>query len=367
MADAWLRRSRRIVGRGIFLAVAIGAYAFGATPHPRDLLTWIKTPDDLLLKHFPRAYAANVKLSGAVADQIAIAVDSMALEKPSYIEHFDQSGRFRLYIANNEYTDETRELLAGILNPAEMIESVVESIIKYRKPRQFDELLRETTVAARDTVIGRTPATIIEMKPKKQRLAYEYEDLGAYVQESWLSGLNITIDTAAMVVLEVNMIKYSRRTDARQQSASKPNKSALRYVFSYDTSHGLTLPVALLLEVDGKPKLSIKAQYIWKNELLLFKERRICYHDKDSSSCLSISYESYRLNKDATVQNISTGKNKNKRLNKAAELGKRATEAMRKGKIEAAARIMRKLAEEYPASPQGVEARKMLEGLPGGW
>jgi TolA-binding protein len=53
-------------------------------------------------------------------------------------------------------------------------------------------------------------------------------------------------------------------------------------------------------------------------------------------------------------------------VKQAAALTYKATTALKQGKIEAAVRTLRTIAQNYPGTPQAVEAQKLLEGLPDG-
>ena len=203
-----------------------------ATPDGYTLLKSIKSPQELLFPAFPKHYCVPVTLSGKIADEMKGALDSLKLEPPKYTERFDGKA-FNLILANESYSGKTRELLGGIMNPVELIDLVVSSVVKYREPQKYGEIIRDTKIA-QDTITykGRS-AYIIRLTPKGERFGYLYQDVGAFVHESWLTMLTITLDATSSVVYELSTIRYSRTYDANADRPAADIMNA-RYLFYYE-------------------------------------------------------------------------------------------------------------------------------------
>jgi hypothetical protein len=175
------------------------ALAAGANNQPDGyaLLKGIQSPQELLFPFFPKKYCVPVTLSGKIADEMKSALDSLKLELPRYSERFNGKA-FDLVLSNEGYTANTRELLSGIMNPVELIDIVVSSVVKYREVGKFSEIMRETKVTADTCTYANGPAYRITLAPKGDRFSYSYQDMGAIVHESWLTMLTLTIDASFM-------------------------------------------------------------------------------------------------------------------------------------------------------------------------
>jgi hypothetical protein len=55
-----------------------------------------------------------------------------------------------------------------------------------------------------------------------------------------------------------------------------------------------------------------------------------------------------------------------KNLERSAQLSRDAVSSLREGNMEGTVRLCKKIVEQYPETPQAVEARHLLSGLPGG-
>ena len=119
----------------------------GKIPDGFAIVKSIKSPQELLFPFFPKKYCVPVTLSGKIADEMKSALDSLKLELPHYQEKFDGKS-FNLVLGEEGYSTKTRELLSGILNPVELIDIVVSSVVKYREANKFSEIIRETKIQA---------------------------------------------------------------------------------------------------------------------------------------------------------------------------------------------------------------------------
>ncbi len=329
------------------------------------LIKSIKSPQELLFPHFPRKYCVPVTLSGTIAAEMKGALDSLKLEPPVYRERFD--GRtFGLFLMNGSYTAQTRELLGGILNPVELIDIVVESIIRYREGEKYAEIIRDTRLQQDTAVYNGRPVFVICLVPKGERFAYTYQDMGAFVHESWLTKLTLTIDTATRVVNELSTIRYSRTYDATAAERPAAGITNARYQFAYETKEGILLPARLTLFFNTAEVLKLEAWYRQQEKFFVFDRKEICSSLDGASSCLSVGYGEYRFSACDTAGQPILGRNKNyaKRLERAAELSKTASEKLRIGQIAESVRVLQKLVEQYGDTPQAVEARRLLSQLP---
>ena len=341
----------------------------GTKPATQDgytLLKSIKSPQELLFPSFPKRYCVPVTLSGKIADEMKGALDSLKLETPKYTERFDGKA-FNLVLSNETYSGKTRELLGGIMNPVELIDLVVSSVVKYREPQKYGEIIRDTKIAQDTaTYLGRS-AYIIRLTPKGERFGYLYQDVGAFVHESWLTMLTITLDATSKVVYELSTIRYSRTYDA---NADRPAADILnaRYLFLYEQQDSVLLPKRLNVFFNNVEVLKIEASYRKQDKLFVFDKKEICSSLDGVSSCLSESYGDYRFRGCDSLMSLSKNPDKNysKNLEKAAALSKEASEKMRNGQITESVRVLQKLVEQYGDTPQAVEARRLLSQLPRG-
>ena len=340
-------------------------------PAPYLVLRSVQTPHELVFSHFPSQYTVPITLSGAIAGEMKKTLQSMGLEAPSYEEVLDKSRQFRLFLSNKNYSLETRDLLSGVLNPVEMIDIVVSSALRYRQEEQFRAIANETsiTITSRQAQ-GGTMLSIV-LVPRGKYFAYSYEDLGAYIRESWLSAVICVMDSASHCVYELTLHKNSRTFAADQTQKPPVDSSALHYAFSYALFDGALLPTALSLSINGAPSLALEATYRREGKYLLFDTRKICYINPKApggdSSCLMMSYGAYDINHvpQALKQPVAPQAYAQS-MEKAAELSRKALALIRKGNLDAAMAVLKKVVADFPETPQAVEARKLLSGLPGG-
>lgn len=340
------------------------AGAKSATPAGYAILRSIKSPQELLFPSFPRRYCVPVTLSGKIADEMKAALDSLRFESPRYTERFDGKA-FNLILSNESYSGKTRELLGGIMNPVELIDIVVSSVVKYREPQKYSEIIRDTKIAQDTTTYLGRSAYIIRLTPKGERFGYLYQDVGAFVHESWLTMLTLTLDATSKVVYELSTIRYSRTYDANAERPAADIMNA-RYLFSYEQQDSVLLPKRLNVFFNTAEVLKIEASYRKLDKLFVFDKKEICSSLDGVSSCLSESYGDYQFNGCDSIPSPGKSQDKNysKNLEKAAALSKEAGDKMRNGQITESVRVLQKLVEQYGDTPQAVEARRLLSQLP---
>jgi hypothetical protein len=332
-------------------------------PDGYALIKRIQSPQELLFPFFPKKYCVPVTLSGKIADEMKSALDSLKLELPQYSERFNGKA-FDLVLSNEGYTAKTRELLSGIMNPVELIDIVVSSVVKYREVGKFSEIMRETKVTADTCTYANGPAYKITLAPKGDRFAYSFQDMGAFVHESWLTMLSLTIDASTRVVYELSTIRYSS-TYGTGSEKPKPDIMNARYLFVYEMRDGVPLPHRLTVYFNKAEVLRLQAAYRKQDKLFLFENKEICTTIDGKPTCLNVSYGDYRFVLCDTTPAQGKKKKYSQRLEKAAALSREATEKMRKGKISDAIRTLQKLVDQYGDTPQAVEAKRLLSRLPG--
>jgi hypothetical protein len=120
------------------------------------------------------------------------------------------------------------------------------------------------------------------------------------------------------------------------------------------------------LSINGAPSLSISATYRSEGKYLVFDTRKICYVNKAAEkACLIMSYGAYDMN--AVPRELTSPvrpRDYAQHMEKAAQLCRKALEHIRGGSIESSIPLLKKVVNEYPETPQAVEARKLLSGLP---
>jgi hypothetical protein len=153
--------------------------------------------------------------------------------------------------------------------------------------------------------------------------------------------------------------------------ARKPpvDSSLLAYGFSYTVRQGSLLPAGLSLSVNGTPSLSVSATYRSEGKYVVFDTRNICYVNKGAGavepSCLVMFYGAYRLNSvPQAIKSPVRPQEYAQHMEKAAQLVRKALDRLHSGRIESSIPLLKKVASEYPETPQAVEARRLLSGLP---
>jgi hypothetical protein len=297
-----------------------------------------------------------------------LALEKLNLEAPQYEEVFNADRRFYLNLSNADYPLETRECITGILNPVEMMEIVMASALKYRDKDMFSIIMKETNVSTSIETIDGTRNYRVLVVPKGRYFAYSYQDMGAYARESWLTALTLVVDSASHRARELVLKKCARQFEAASREKPPVDSLLTRYSFVYRSFNGVMLPSELRLLINGVQTLSLSASYrALDGRYMVFDTRKICSPDRDSASCLTMQYGRYR------VREIPEGIRKPirpavyaKNLERAAQLSRDALKSLREGNIETSVRICKKIVAQYPETPQAVEARHLLSGLPGG-
>lgn len=345
-------------------SIPLSAGPKAALPDSYAVLRSIKSPQELLFPSFPRRYCVPVTLSGKIAEEMKGALDSLKLELPKYSERFDGKA-FNLVLANENYSGKTRELLGGIMNPVELIDIVVSSVVKYREPQKYAEIIRDTKIAQDSTTYQSRSAYVIRLTPKGERFGYVYQDVGAFVHESWLTMLTITLDATTKVVYELSTIRYSRTYDANTDRPAADIMNA-RYLFFYEQQDSVLLPKRLNVFFNNAEVLKIETSYRRQDNLFVFDTKEICSSLEGVASCLSVSYGDYRFRGCDSLLPLTGNQDRNysRNLEKAAVLSKEAGEKMRNGQITGAVRVLQKLIDQHGDTPQAVEARRLLGQLP---
>lgn len=339
-------------------------------PDAYEKLRSVQSPDRMVFSRMPPQYTAGVTLSGGIADEMEKALRAVGLEAPQYREVLDKSHQFHLLLANRNYSLETRDLLSGVLNPGEMIDIVISSVLRYRQEEKFRDIADQTIISSAPGRRGGKATIRFELVPKGKYFAYSYDDMGAFVRESWLSNLVCVMDSATRCVYELTLHKNSRTFAADQTVKPPVDSSVLSYTFAYVMFGGVELPAGLTLAVNGVRSLTLEATYRWDGRYMVFDTRKICYVNPANPNagplCLLMTYGPYRLNAvpPSLKQTLSPDRYA-QNLEKAAQLSRAALDLLRKGDIDAAIRTLRKVTADFPETPQAVEARRLLDGLPG--
>jgi hypothetical protein len=240
-----------------------------------------------------------------------------------------------------------------------MIDVILRSFLRYHDKESLAALSKETTLKKKT----RDGTLDISLKPRGKRFSYMYEDKGAYIREDWLSAMKLEIDESRMLVRDLTFTKHMRQFTARQQEKPEATVTHHQYVFSYDTVQSVTVPSKLDVYIDSVLTLSISAGYRTEGKYVLFDTRKVTYHTDGQPSSLVMEYGEYQLNRKlAAAEKPRPGK-QGKKLAKAALLARKASDALREGRLHTAARILGEITREYPGTPQAVEAQKILKGL----
>jgi hypothetical protein len=340
-------------------------------PEGFAMLAKIRSPQDLLLSYFPKQYCATVELSGSVADEMKKAVTEMGLDPPRYFEYFNGS-KFTLSLSNETYPVQTRDLLSGIINPPEMIDCIVASLTRYRTKNQFTALMKETNVSVSTDTLEKKPIVTITLTPKGQRFAYTYLDDGAFVQESWLTLMKVSMDTVSGLVYHIDIKKNSRFFEVSSVDTPQIQSDQYGYRFFYEHSGQRMLPKRLFISINGKKTMDVEAYFsTYGRNKVVFDKKTICLTSDSSSApgnetCLCMTYKNYQN----SICRFSVDEKKpgfyGKQLSKAADLSKKAADELRTGNISSSIRILKTLVEKYPGTPQAIEAKRLLSSVSSG-
>lgn len=354
------------MNRFLLLLILISATAFSAKKEisPYEMLRNIKSPQQLLFPHLPGKYCAEVTLGGNIADEMNKTLKSLELETPIYKESFD-GNRFTLSVANKNYPLQTKDLLSGILNPVELIDITVASVLKYKSADQYKEIVNNTNIKC--SLENYNGQTVMEFRltPKGNRFAYSYDDNGAYIHESWLTEMKIVKDTVMNIVYKVDFTKLSRTISNDNLSQPQTDTSRITYLFTYYQDNGWILPSRLSMSLNKSLVLEINANYKKEKDRIIFSNKEISSFKNGNKASLTIQYGQYDLQTCGFEKQIS-GKNYSIHLEKASELAKKASDELRKGNITSSMRVLEKIVSRYRDTPQAVEAEKLLSQMPSG-
>ena len=277
------------------------------------------------------------------------------------MESFDGSN-FHLSITNETYPEQTRDLLSGVLNPLEMIDLIIQSLVKYKSTQKFAELIAETNPQMQKSSTNPS-MLVIHLTPRGKRFAYNYDDNGALIQESFTTQMDIVIDTTTYLVHEISTRKLHRQFSTDVTKEPSFDTLNIKYLFKYnDYFKNRVLPYQLQIFSNNKQTLEIGVNYRQEGASIVFDKKEIFSIDDSRKSDLVITYGKYSMVsckiKKSSAQQI------NKKLMAASTLSRKAEDYLRKGNISASARVLREIAEKYEDTPQAVEARRLLSQLP---
>lgn len=332
--------------------------------HSHSILADIKTPQQLLFPHIPPKYIVALQLSGNIAEEMSAAVTRLGLEKPHYLESFDGENFF-VRLANENYPQKTRDLLTGILNPAEIIDMSTESVLRYKSETFISELQKNSNISVNLSHYNQKPVWKISLTPIDKHFGYSHEDMGAAIRENWFEKLELVVDTALKVIYTIDALQIERIYSSIEQDAPEVIKRTIKYDFGYQNFNSSPLPSGFKVTMNGKPLLSISADYQEHENYALFRKKEVCSFRSKGKKCLIMSYGDYSFSVPKSIRRNERGGTISARdLSKAANLSVKATELMRKGNISAAKRVINTLVERYPETPQAIEAKEILMSLP---
>jgi len=128
------------------------------------------------------------------------------------------------------------------------------------------------------------------------------------------------------------------------------------------------VPVKLDLYIDSFLTLTLSASYRQIDRFILFDKREIAYILKNKTEPnLIIKYQSYLFDiMQKEVETVGSLGKYTAKLKKAAVYARKAVDALNKGDSQTALNLLQTIIENYPGTPQAVEAQKILSGLPNG-
>jgi hypothetical protein len=352
----------------MLLSGAIAVWAGAGPIQGHDVLRSIRSPLDLARSCLPGRYRAAVTLTGSIADEMNASLAAQGLEPPRFEEVMERPGVFALELANESYSLDTRELVSGILNPAEFIDVVLRSIVRYRDASMFERVVKETRATVEPAPQAGPAALCVRLRPLGERFGYSYEDIGSHVRESWLTALDAVMDTTDFLVHALTLQRCLREYDIEQTSPPPVQTVNARYEFAYATVGEHILPSELHLFLNDSLVVTITASYRREGRHVVFDKRLVCNQAQaDVRSCLEMRYGTYQFGAGQARRRPGQARSDATRdIQKAAELSRKAAAELRTGAIGAAFRLLERLVREYPDTPQGLEARKLLEGVPKG-
>lgn len=361
-----LRRHER-VGALVAALVLTGMAAQPPVHNDFSVLARIPAMQQILSRGFPTSYRVPVLVTGPMVDEMAASLGKMAYAPPRFEERFNRANGFQLVLANDDYPLETRSLVSGILNPTEMITTLLSSVLKYRDKQTFAALKNETTIQVRSETLGGRAVYRVSLRPRGDRFGYVYDDVGSFVTETWLSAIVVVVDTNSYPVHELTITKHSRTVAADQAKPPMSDTTIYAYTIGYDSVAGALLPSRMALSVNASPALELSVTYRTSGQYTVFDTRTICYlRPGQAKSCLSMKYGEYEFTS-SWPSRVRTGVESTKyakRLSKAATLSRKSLKQLKDGNIAGAVRTLHALVSDYAETPQGIEARRLLDGLP---
>jgi hypothetical protein len=348
----------------LFVSVTIIRAGSPVVRYPYSLLAAIKSPSGILAPLFPAQYQADLACSGSLADEINAVMDTLGFDSSRFRELYDRKNGFRWILDNTACTARTRDRLTGILNPVEMTDAILNSVLKYQSTSLLGQLQNETVAAVeRRPIEGDGTITII-LVPKGARFCYAMTDRGAYTHETWLTGLEITLDTITSLAKKMTLKKWSRTVTPDSSGEAQPKQSLHTYTFSYTVVSGSLLPSRLTFAIDSAQACSITAGYRRENGAVVFDTREITYFLPDRrESRLRIDYTGYSFGPFERGEKEISSSRYATRLKRAAKLSRKAMGALNKGDILQAAGHLKAIIQNFPGTPQAVEATRLLSGL----
>ena len=359
-------RYRGFLVGALLLMAGISCSAKSADDSLYTLLRSIPTPQQLVYPFFPAAYRVAVQMSGPMADEMQATLTGLGAANAQFEEVFENR-QSRLEVANPDYTYETRELVCGILNPIAMTDVVLASFIRYRNEAELKALIAETVKTQSVVHTAGHTRFQITFTPRGERFAYRYEDQGSHVAESWLRRLMVEVDSASKTVSAIVLSRHSRLVDATQTAPAAVVIDDYQYVIQYDTVMSAIVPVQLVMTRNNKPVLVMRAAYRHEKERLVFDHRSICMTAANGTTqCLELAYGTYRF---STQTPVAHGIIKNDamahQMKQAAKLLREVRDELTKGNINSALSKLNECVDRYGQTPQSLEARRLLQGLPG--
>lgn len=362
---SWIVKRHRYFSLLVLITLSSSLYSKENIIEQYRIFKDVRNSFESAKKYLPKEYTVPVYISGPVAEELLAQIDSLGIEKPGFAEHLGKDKQFTLLLSNKNYSTRTRELLSGILNPIEMIDAIMKSVLKFSEESFLKNLEKETSFKADTLSIDNHKIVRVTLTPNGNKFNYIYKDMGAYMLENWLSELTLDIQPESKLATELSYVKHTRLTGTSSQERKKPKISKHTFKFKYEKVKDIQIPSALRLYINNKPTAALSVNYRELDRFILFDKRKVKYIMPDGNSAeLFMEYGEYSFTKPPEQSgHITSNEKYSKNLKKAAERAREASQAIKNGKLTTAANILKTIVDRYPGTPQAVEASRILTGL----
>ncbi len=333
------------------------------------ILKKTKTYEELMQLKGLQTYQVPVTIEGEIINEIMAVVQKQNLTPPQLMEFYRSPSQFLIKIINEDYPPLAKEMLGNIFNPVNILDVILTELEKAHDYINLMHLMQTTRASLQKVKLDNLRCYKIEINAKNSGFDYKKEEIGSLLIESWKKQAVFYVDEEKNLMRKMVLSSIKKTQDLQTKSPPEIKEKVSTLYFEYVTSDSRLLPSKLSILITPEKKiLKMEAFYRKVENYILFDKKVLFYsHPQNPDSLISITlhYGPYQINPPLNKKVFKPVTETSREDELAiSQMTMEANEAMEKGDIKTARKILVDLVKKYPNSPYATRANLLLKDLP---